>query len=368
MCSTAAAGEHHRLAEERAVSGAARGGRGLGGGREGGGHVGLPAAFVADVVRVRNTSSRVGWRRSTSTASMPASSRARTRSMRRRVGGDRCGDDEPGVVDRGFAGDECGEGTGSRDQLRRARDGDVDAVGADPRLQLLGGAVRDRAPVVEDHDVVGQPVGLLEVLRREDDGGAVAHEVAQLVPQAVAALGVEAGGRLVEEEHARAADEAGGQVEAAAHAPGEGLHQRVGGVDEVELLEELAGPLAGFALGQAVEAADHLEVEPAGEEAVDGGLLRGDADAAAHLVGLVDDVEAGHRPRALGGDGEGGEDADRGGLAGAVVAEEAEHGAGRHVEVEVAEGPEVVVALAEPLGPDAVVRRRSSYRVPMCRT
>ena len=111
------------------------------------------------------------------------------------------------------------------------------------------------------------------------------------------------------------------------------------------------------AFGQSVEAADHLEVEPAGEEAVDGGFLRGDADAAAHLIGLVDDVEAGHRPRALGGDGEGGEDADRGGLAGAVVAEQAEHGAGRHVEVEIAEGPEVVVALAEPLGPDAVVRR-----------
>ena len=108
----------------------------------------------------------------------------------------------------------------------------------------------NRAPVVEDHDVVGQPVGLLEVLRRQDDGGAVAYEVAQLVPQPVAALRVEAGGRLVEEEHARAADEAGGEVEAAAHATGEGLHQRVGGIDEVELLEELAGPLAGLALGR----------------------------------------------------------------------------------------------------------------------
>ena len=46
-------------------------------------------------------------------------------------------------------------------------------------------------------------------------------------------------------------------------------------------------------LGQVVQAADHLEVEPGAEQAVDGGLLRGDADAAAHLVGLVDDVEAG---------------------------------------------------------------------------
>ena len=59
------------------------------------------------------------------------------------------------------------------------------------------------------------------------------------------------------------------------------------------------------------------------------------------------------RRLALGRVAQRGEDADGGGLAGAVVAEQAEHGAGRHVEVEVAEGPEVVEALAEPLGPDA---------------
>ena len=128
------------------------------------------------------------------------------------------------------------------------------------------------------------------------------------------------------------------------------------GLDEVELLEELAGASAGLALGQPVQAADHLDVHPSAEEAVDGGFLRGHADAAAHLVGLAHHVEAGHRARALGGDGEGGEDADRGGLAGPVVAEEAEHGARSDAEVEVPQRPQVVVALAEPLGPDAVRR------------
>ena len=55
---------------------------------------------------------------------------------------------------------------------------------------------------------------------------------------------------------------------------------------------------------------------------------------------------------------QGGEDADGGGLAGAVVAEQPEHGAGRDVEVEVAEGPQVVEPLAEALGPDTVVAVR----------
>ena len=57
--------------------------------------------------------------------------------------------------------------------------------------------------------------------------------------------------------------------------------------------------------------------------------------------------------RALGGLAERGEDADGGGLAGAVVAEQAEDGAGGDVEVEVPQGPQVAEALAEALGVDA---------------
>ena len=68
-----------------------------------------------------------------------------------------------------------------------------------------------------------------------------------------------------------------------------------------------------------------------------------------------------------------GEDADRRGLAGAVVAEQPEHRARRDVEVEVAQRPQVAEALAEALGDDAARRRRraggrrlSSYAVLTC--
>jgi hypothetical protein len=52
-----------------------------------------------------------------------------------------------------------------------------------------------------------------------------------------AAPRVEAGGRLVEEEHRRGEDEARGEVETAAHSPGVRLHQPRGGTDEIEALQ-----------------------------------------------------------------------------------------------------------------------------------
>ena len=69
-----------------------------------------------------------------------------------------------------------------------------------------------------------------------------ADQRADDVPHAQPARRVEAGGRLVEEEHRRAGHEAGGEVEAAAHAAGVRLHHAVGGVGELELLEQLRGP------------------------------------------------------------------------------------------------------------------------------
>ena len=84
-------------------------------------------------------------------------------------------------------------------------------------------------------------VGLLEVLRREQQRGAVADELAQHVPELDAAARVEAGRRLVEEEHRRRRDQADREVEPPTHAAGVGLDDPVGGVREREPLEQVVG-------------------------------------------------------------------------------------------------------------------------------
>ena len=57
-------------------------------------------------------------------------------------------------------------------------------------------------------------------------------QVAEDLPQCQPAAGVQAGGRLVEEQHRGRGEQAGGDVQAAAHAPGVGAHQAAGGAVE----------------------------------------------------------------------------------------------------------------------------------------
>ena len=70
---------------------------------------------------------------------------------------------------------------------------DLDGRLADLRLQLRRRALGDDPAVVDDPDAVGEDIGLLEVLRREEDCDALlAREAPDLVPERGAALRVEA--------------------------------------------------------------------------------------------------------------------------------------------------------------------------------
>jgi hypothetical protein len=61
-------------------------------------------------------------------------------------------------------------------------------------------------------------LGLVEVLGSQEYGRAAVSEVLDHLPHLNAGLRVETGGRLVEEDDPRVADEAHGDVEATAHA------------------------------------------------------------------------------------------------------------------------------------------------------
>ena len=89
-------------------------------------------------------------------------------------------------------------------------------VGADARLQCGGRALGDDAAGVHDRDFAGEPVGLLKVLRRQEEGDAFLRvQLGDVAPDGVAADRVEAGRRFVEEHDRRAVDERSGEVEAA---------------------------------------------------------------------------------------------------------------------------------------------------------
>ena len=76
-----------------------------------------------------------------------------------------------------------------------------------------------------------------------------------LGPERVAALRVEPGRRLVEEEDPRPVDERQREVEAPLHPAGVGLHLAVGRAREADAREQLVAPLLALALREPVEAA-----------------------------------------------------------------------------------------------------------------
>ena len=118
------------------------------------------------------------------------------------------------------------------------------AAGHEP-LELVGRALGDQPPVVEDRDAVGELVGLVQVLRGEEDRDAVGHQAADDVPHGAAAARVETRGRLVEEDDPRVADQGHREVEPALHPSGVVGDRLRGRVDEVELLQQF-GDRAGL--------------------------------------------------------------------------------------------------------------------------
>ena len=288
-----------------------------------------------------------------SSASMPAeSSRSRMdrRSRLAAVAGDL--EREGFVVVGGVAQHEgCG--------LVGARvvEAEPDVPAGDQPLEFLGGALGSQLAVVEHGDAVGDLVGLVQVLGGEEDGGAFGDELADDLPHVVATARVEAGGRLVEEDDPRVADQRHGEVEAPLHAARVGGGGPPGGGGEVEALQQLSGGEAALALGQVVEVAHQEHVLLAGDEAVDCGELAGDADRGPHCLGVGGELvtaDADVAGRSVGGD-EGGEDLDDGGLAGAVRAEQGEDRSFRDVEVDAIEHDLVAVGLAHSVCRDGQV-------------
>jgi hypothetical protein len=94
--------------------------------------------------------------------------------------------------------------------------------------------------VVDDSDAICEDVGLLEVLRRQEDGHAlVLGQTADLGPERRSALDVEAGRRLVEEEDLGGVHEREREVEPAFHPARVAADFPVGGLGQADPAEQL---------------------------------------------------------------------------------------------------------------------------------
>ena len=230
----------------------------------------------------------------------------------------------------------------------------LDHVVPSAGLQVRGRAGGDHRAVVDDDDVRGEPVGLVEVLGGQQDVRAGDDQAPDRVPELDAAARIQAGGRLVEQQQPGGSGQADAQVDAAAHASRIGAHQPVGVGGELHLVEYPDRCRLGVLPAEPEQPAHHLEVLPAGHRLLHGRELTGQADQLPHPGGLAQGVDAvdvqrprvraqqrGHRP-------------DERGLARSVRPQQGHHAARADDEVQ----PGQRLGLAEAFGEAAGLEDR----------
>jgi hypothetical protein len=235
---------------------------------------------------------------------------------------------------------------------------DLDGVAADSGLELVRRATGYDRAVVDDDQVVAELVGLLQVLGGEDDRGSLPHQVAHRPPHPDPAGRIEPGRRLVQKEDRRSVGHAGSQVEPPAHAPRVGPDRAVRRVLELELPEQLVGTAASGSRGDVVQPQHQTEVLAPGQMLVDACVLARQTDDTAHVGGIahhVEPVDGGSTPVRH---RQGRQHPDRGGLAGAVRSEHAQHRAAARVEGHVPHRHRATERLAQPVHRDGHVPRQ----------
>jgi hypothetical protein len=178
------------------------------------------------------------------------------------------------------------------------------------------------------------------------------HQVADHLPHGPAAAWVQAGGRLVQEDDPRVADQAHGQVEPPPHAAGVGLGRLPGRPGQVEPLRQLGGPPPAFGPAQVAQVGHQQQVLLAGEQVVDRGHLAGDADRGPDRVRVPGQVMAPDPDLAPVGPDERGQDVHGGGLAGPVGAEQHDDRSLGGLQVDAVQHELVAERLAQPGRPD----------------
>src|SRR6185312_16935415 len=229
-----------------------------------------------------------------------------------------------------------------------------DAVAARADAQVARRADREHAAVLDDRDAVGELLGLVEVVRREQDRLAEVAQRADRLPGGPPRLRVEAGSRLVEEDQLGIADQREREVQPPQLTARELAAAHVGRLAEARERDHLLDVARG-----GIEARPMGEGLAGGDVAVDAAGLQDDADLPPQLDRAFGGVVAEHGDLALAARAVALEDLDTGRLACAVRPQQSEDLAALDRDVDAAERLEVAVALAQPADLD---RRRGCYQ------
>jgi hypothetical protein len=171
---------------------------------------------------------------------------------------------------------------------------EVDPVGGEYRLQLRRRALGDDPAVVDDGDAVAA-LRLVEVVGGQEERGRLPFaDVIEVRPHLGACLRVQADGGFVQEQHARAVEQAAGDLQPSPHAAGEGAYERVAACRQADEIQHRVDPGGQRRAREGVQVGVEAEVLPGREVPVQRGLLEDETETAPHPPG--------RRPRVVPGD------------------------------------------------------------------
>ena len=196
--------------------------------------------------------------------------------------------------------------------------------GDSPADDLLHRAGPQNAAVLDDCGAVADFGQLGKDVRADEDGlsavGQHAEQLAELDP----GPRIQAGGRLVEDQHRRIVDDGPGQAHPLFHALGERSQEPIANAGEIGELLDGIDDRPPLGAPHIVGPGKKVEVFVHGHVAIGGQRIGHEAHKAAGLLRIVDQRDPVHVHVALGRIVEGGHDAHGGGLARAVGADKAE--------------------------------------------
>jgi hypothetical protein len=246
----------------------------------------------------------------------------------------------------------CREG-GFVDRILEIGDEGLFEIGAAAPRDDAGRRIADQHLArMHQRDAVAA-LGLVHEMRRDEDRHAVLpRQVDEDLPERVARDRVDAGGRLVEDQHLRRVDHRHREREPLPHAERESIGQHVHDLGKIETLCHL-GDAAGNGLRRHLEQPGvQVEVLPDGELGIEREGLRHVADAPARLDIAGIDLPAEQPGAALARFEQAGQHLHRRGLATAVRAEEAEDFPARNRQIDRVDSDEIAEAHGQPLGFD----------------
>lgn len=136
--------------------------------------------------------------------------------------------------------------------------------------------------MIDQGDLLGQAIGLLEVLGGQQRGRAFPVRLVDDPPQPLAGAGLQPGGRLVERHDRRPSDQTGGEAEPPAHVARARRDTTVGGLDQPERIARATARLSARiwpnALGHGDRVANRAKAHMERLSGLGGRLLRRVAD------------------------------------------------------------------------------------------